>query len=109
MAMPRTLRAPTHPAHNRLDNKTVCRLISTPESLRFGHLPSAHGLFNHLGCGDGRLTAELAEQFPSLVFVGMDVNADAVATARAEALGARPSGPTVQIPTPSTAEVSEML
>ena len=35
-------------------------------------------------------------------------NMIAAATARAEALGAQPAGPTVQIPTPSTVEVGEI-
>lgn len=41
-----------------------------------------------LGCGDGRLTAELSARFPTLDFLGVDVNKAAVAVARARSVEA---------------------
>lgn len=37
-----------------------------------------------LGCGDGKVTASLAQQFSNLNILGIDVNAEAVANARAQ-------------------------
>lgn len=44
------------------------------------------GRFLDLGCGDGRLTLELAETYLGYEFIGIDVNSDAITVARARGI-----------------------
>jgi len=57
----------------------------------------AGGRLLDLGCGDGSLTAKIAESYPCLYLVGVDVNADAIKAACGLALAANMDQLTFQV------------